>query len=81
MKMPTIIANAKSWIIPPPRTNRATTTASVVTEVSMVRLRVSFMLLLITKSNGFLWYFFRFSRILSKTIMVSLREYPMMVRR
>ncbi len=37
---PTIIANAKSWIIPPPSTKRVTTTKRVVKEVRIVRLSV-----------------------------------------
>jgi len=44
-----------------------------------VRLRVSLMLRFKMTFNGFLWYFLRFSRIRSKTIMVSFNEYPMMV--
>ena len=79
--MPTSNANAKSWIIPPPSINRAKTTTRVVPEVSKVRLSVSFTLLLIMNSRGFLWYFLEFSRILSKTMMVSFNEYPMMVSR
>lgn len=52
--MPTIKAKAKSWMIPPPKTNSEITTTRVVKEVSKVRLIVSFILLFIIISRGFL---------------------------
>ena len=79
--IPTIRAKAKSWITPPPRKKRARTTIRVVEEVRIVRLRVSFMLIFMVCSKDRLRKRREFSRILSKTIIVSLREYPTIVKR
>ena len=72
--IPTIMAKAKSWITPPPRIKRQTTTTSVVVDVRIVRLNVPLILRFITSSKGRLLKRFRFSLILSKTMMVSFKE-------
>ena len=77
---PIIRAKAKSCMTPPPRTNNANTTTSVVVDVRIVLLRVSLMLAFMTSSKLRLRKRLRFSLILSKTTMVSFREYPTMVR-
>ena len=67
-------AKAKSWMTLPPRMNRHVTTIRVVTEVSVVLLSVSLMLRFISSGRLRPRYCLKFSRILSKTTIVSFRE-------
>ena len=74
MSTPIIMAKAKSWMMPPPRTNSVIRTIRVVKDVRIVRPRVSLMLVLRITSRRFLWCFLKFSRMRSNTMIVSLRE-------
>ena len=71
---PQIIAKTKPRITSPPRMKSATRARSVVTEVIIVRLRVSLIEMLSTSLSAFFLYFRRFSRTRSKTTTVSLSE-------
>ncbi len=79
---PIIMANAKLWMISPPRKKSEKRTTSVVREVKIVLESVSFILLLNKDGReSFAFEPFMFSLILSKTIIVSFNEYPIMVNR
>jgi hypothetical protein len=81
-RTPIIMANAKLWIISPPRKKSAKRTTRVVTEVKIVLESVSFILLLNKDGReSIVFEPFIFSLILSKTIIVSFNEYPIIVNR
>ena len=78
---PIIIANENVFSTSPPKRNNIRTTKKVVREVTIVRLKESFILWLITVINVEFLSIFEFSRILSKITIVSFKEYPTIVRK
>ena len=71
---PTVITMTKSKIMLPPKRTRAMRTDNVVTDVIKVLLRVVFKAIFTISAKGFLRMIRTSSRILSKMMMVSLRE-------
>ena len=74
------MAKAKLCITSPPKSHKIITTTKVVSEVMIVLDNDSLMLLLTTDVYESRFDDFRFSRILSKITIVSLSEYPTIVR-
>ena len=77
---PIIIAKEKYCRTFPPKRYRVRTTNRVVNDVTTVLLRDSLILLFTIFDTSCLFKFFIFSLILSKITMVSLREYPTIVK-
>ena len=77
MNTPRLMVSAKSWIAPPPRIVRLRAAIKVVAEVMIVRPSVWFTLRLMISANGAglsSGCFWRFSRIRSYTMILSLSE-------
>ena len=76
-----IKANEKYRMTSPPRKKSINTTKNVVSDVTMVRLSDSFILLLTVSMMESFLIVFKFSLILSKITMVSFKEYPTIVKK
>lgn len=78
-RTPIVITSEKAKIDLPPRITKASKTSNVVPDVIRVLLSVTFNEWLTTSTNFILRNTLVSSRILSKTIIVSFKEYPMIV--
>ena len=76
-----IKANEKYRMTSPPKKYSISTTKNVVSDVTIVRLSDSFILLLTVSMMESFFIVFKFSLILSKITMVSFKEYPTIVKK